>query len=93
MDIDLGLNSKANILVDKNGRARLTDFGLTSIAHGDNSLGSPRDTPTGNTAWAAPEVLQDGVTTKEGDIFTFAMVSVEARTSGISMSASRLTRL
>ena len=91
MDIDF--NSKANILVDKDGRAGLTDFGFASITHGDNSLGSPRDPPTGNTAWAAPEVLQDGVTTEEGDIFTFAMVSVEARTSRISMSASRLTRL
>ena len=30
------VNSKANILIDKSGRARLTDFGLTSITRGDN---------------------------------------------------------
>ena len=91
--MDLDFNSKANILVDKDGRARLTDFGLTSISYGDSALRSPRDPPMGNTAWAAPEVLQDGVATKEGDIFTFAMVSVEARTSGTSASASQLTYL
>ena len=89
----IDLSSKTNILVDKYCHARLTDFGLTSVTRGENSLRSPQDPPAANTAWAAPEVLRDGVATKEGDIFTFAMVSVEARTSRTSASASQLTYL
>ena len=72
------VNSKANILIDKSGRARLTDFGLTSITRGDNSTRSPQDPAIPSTAtWAAPEILQGGTETKEGDVFTFAMVTIE----------------
>jgi serine/threonine protein kinase len=74
------MNSKPNVLIDKDGNARLTDFGLTSISQGDNSLRSPQDPGMANmTTWAAPEILKGEVeaVTKEGDVFTFAMVAVE----------------
>ncbi|KAF9789477.1 kinase-like domain-containing protein [Thelephora terrestris] len=71
----------ANILIDKDGHARLTDFGLTSIIRGDDSIRSPQDSAIASTTmWAAPEVLQGGASTKEGDVFTFAMVAVETFT-------------
>ena len=71
-------NSKVNVLVDKNGHARLTDFGLTSIGREDNSTRPPQDmSVAGTTTWAAPEILRGGAVTKEGDIFTFSMVAVE----------------
>lgn len=74
------MNSKANILIDKDGRARLTDFGLTSIIRGDNSTRAPQVADmTGVATWAAPEILRGGAVTKEGDVFTFAMVTVEVR--------------
>ena len=82
------MDPKANILVDRSGRACLTDFGLTSITRGDNSINSPTDTSPTSTTWAAPEVLESGNVTKEGDIFTVAMVSVEVRASRIAASAS-----
>ena len=66
-----------NILVDHNGNARLTDFGLTSIVRGMYSL---RVTGVkGYTeAWAAPEVLEEGnKATPEADIFSFGMVVIE----------------
>lgn len=66
-------------MIDRSGRARLTDFGLTFIIHGENSIVSPQasTSPTSPTAWAAPEVLGGGPVSKEGDIFTFAMLAVE----------------
>ena len=88
MDIDF--DSKANILVGKDGRARLTDFGLTSITRGNNSINSPPDTSPASTTLAAPEVLESGNVTTEGDIFSFAMVSVEVRAGRILASASQV---
>ena len=74
------MSPKANILVDEDGHARLTDFGLTSITRGEDSVLSPQDSSTAvTTTWAAPEILHGGAVTKEGDIFTFAMVAVEVR--------------
>ena len=72
------MDPKANILIDKKGRARLTDFGLASITGGDFSVITPQDPDTANTTtWAAPEILKGGPVTKEGDVFTFGMVAVE----------------
>jgi serine/threonine protein kinase len=74
---------KANVLIDENGHARLTEFGLTSIIREGDSARSPGDYEMlSTTTWAAPEKLKGGVETKEGDIFTFAMVVVEVRERG-----------
>lgn len=72
---------KANILIDGDGHARLTDFGLTSITGGDTSILSPQDPNLmSTTTWAAPEILQGDPVSKEADVFTFAMVAVEVCT-------------
>ena len=73
-------NPKANVLIDKNGHARLTDLGLASVL-GDRSVVSLLDANL--TAWMAPEISEGGTVTKEGDAFMFAMVAVEVRTRGI----------
>lgn len=79
------MNSKANILIDKDGHARLTDFGLASITRGEHSVFSPQESgDASTTTWAAPEILRGGPATKEGDVFTFAMVAVEVRTREVS---------
>ena len=83
-------NSKSNVLVDGDGRARLTDFGLSSIVRVDGSLASPQDyTGMHATAWAAPEILHGNLPSKEGDIFTFAMVVVEVCIRGVPSRSSR----
>ena len=66
-----------NILVDHNGNARLTDFGLASVVRGLNSVLVTK--VKGYTeAWAAPEVLEKGdKATPEADIFSFGMVVIE----------------
>lgn len=71
-------NTKANILVGEDGRARLTDFGLASVARRDSSVVSLQDPDRGiGATWAAPEVLKGETVTREGDIFAFAMVVIE----------------
>ena len=76
------MNLKANVLVDEGGRASLTDFGLASITLGNQSdISLPDASLTIATTWAAPEISKGGPVTKEGDIFTFAMVMVEVFTT------------
>ena len=70
------LLSKYNILVDDSGHARITDFGLPTITQDSES---PQNTGLYTARWAAPEVLRDGVCSKEADIFSFAMVMIEVR--------------
>ena len=71
-------NTKANILVGEDGRARLTDFGLASVVRRDGSVVSLQDADRGiGATWAAPEVLKGEAATREGDIFAFAMVVIE----------------
>ena len=75
------MDSKANVLIDKDGHARLTDFGLATVVRGDNSHLGPQDhNLTDTTTWAAPEILGGGPVSKEGDIFMFAIVVIEVRT-------------
>ena len=71
--------SKPNILIDGHGHARVSDFGLASIAHGKYSTGVKSD--KGHTVrWSAPEVLFGTVpASKQADIFAFGMVVVEVR--------------
>lgn len=77
------MNLKVNILVDKDGHARLADFGLTTIFLGNKSvIGSQGDHLATVTMWTAPEISEGGVMTKEGDVFMFAMVAVEVCTRG-----------
>lgn len=76
---------KANILIDQNGHARLTDFGLlTFVSDPTNPTGSSTATSAGTTRWMSPELLcpeQFGLTqtrpTKESDYYALGMVILE----------------
>ena len=68
--------SQYNILVDNSGHARITDFGLPTVTQDSES---PQNTGLYTARWAAPEVLRDGICSKEADIFSFAMVMIEVR--------------
>ena len=77
------MNSQSSVLIDENGHARLTGYGLTPIVPGNQFVDSLQDgRPTPVPTWAAPEISEGRPVTKAGDIFTFAMVVVEVRTRG-----------
>ncbi|KAF9643686.1 kinase-like protein [Thelephora ganbajun] len=67
----------SNVLVDDSGHARIADFTLTMVIKDEDFLED--DSVHGHTLrWTAPEVIEKGAKTKESDIFSFAMVIVEA---------------
>jgi len=79
-------------VVDASGNARITDFGLASIVRDPKSLVIALDDQGYSPRWAAPEILQStSPTTKESDIFAFAMVIIEVRRDK-SVVIDRLTR-
>ena len=74
------MNAKANILIDKDGRARLTDFGLTSIIGGNKSDTPQGPNPVVAMTWTVAGILNEGTVTNEVDVFVFAMVVAEVCT-------------
>ena len=73
---------QSNILVDAAGHARITDFRLATVAQNLHSLRSaPDDQDHIHIArWTAPEILNEQETYNKGvDVFSFAMVTIEAR--------------
>ncbi|KAJ7464055.1 hypothetical protein FB451DRAFT_453740 [Mycena latifolia] len=74
-----------NILMDKNGRARLTDFGLAAFVESDATIKT--STRSGSARWMAPELLlpPPGVSfkrTTESDIWAFGCVCCEIWSEG-----------
>ncbi|KAJ7444317.1 kinase-like domain-containing protein, partial [Mycena latifolia] len=74
-----------NILIDKDGRARLSDVGLAGFIDLQTSVKS--STRGGSTRWMAPELLlpPPGVRfgrTPESDVWAFGCVSCEVRLKG-----------
>jgi len=76
---------KLNILIDRDGRARLADFGLLIIVS-DSTYHTSLSTPkgAGTLRWMSPELLDpgrfghgDGRMTKESDCYALGMVILE----------------
>ena len=68
-----------NVLVDADGHAWIMDFRLATVAIDVDPEQSPSNQRIGSEQWSAPEVLEDGTTSKKTDIFSFAMVVIEVR--------------
>jgi serine/threonine protein kinase len=69
--------AQPNILVDNTGRARIADFGLAMVTKNLDSVPSTSPHQGYTPRWAAPEVLREGMYSKEADVFSFAMVMYE----------------
>ncbi|KAJ7860030.1 kinase-like domain-containing protein [Mycena leptocephala] len=74
-----------NILINKDGRARLSDFGLAGFIHSDHSIKSPPR--GGSTRWMAPELIAPTPDhpfrrTRESDVWAFGCVCCEIWSEG-----------
>ena len=75
---------QSNVLVDRTGHARITDFGLAAVTRDPNSMWGASTEHGQNARWIAPEILGDHMTySKEADIFSFAGVAIEVRRGGL----------
>lgn len=76
-----------NVLIDADGHARLTDFGLTTITQNLDSIRSVSGDIGHSARWAPPEILKEEEKhSKEGDVFSFAMVMIEIFTGAVPFS-------
>lgn len=69
-----------NILIDKDGRVKVTDFGLSRFV--DHQSGTGKNVKSGprNPLWASPEILKDSVLTKKADVYSFGIILWELLT-------------
>ncbi|KAG6847270.1 hypothetical protein H0H93_009148, partial [Arthromyces matolae] len=82
-----------NILVDSTGRARLADFGVSSVSDSEIiawTTEAPAASTGGSKRWQAPELINTGdvddrarSNTKESDIYAFGCVCYEIFTGNI----------
>ena len=78
-------STKANILIDQNGHARIADFGFTTIAlDSANPMASSSGTNAGTVRWMSPELLcselsdsKEARPTKASDCYALGMVILE----------------
>ncbi|MCG8463009.1 MAG: bifunctional serine/threonine protein kinase/MFS transporter [Holophagales bacterium] len=78
----------ANILLDRSGRARVTDFGIAIRREAQQ----PRGQRAGTPGYLAPELVEGGIATVQSDLYGFGMVLLEALIGPLS-AAPTLARL
>ena len=73
---------QANVLIDDMGKACVADFGLSKIMYDalSQSTTTKGQTPAGTIRFMAPEMMK-GKVTKEGDVYSFAMLIYQVRLS------------
>ena len=89
--------SQSNVLIDATGRARITDIGLAMVTQNQSLVRSASHEHEHSARWIAPEILDDrGTYSKEADVFSFAMVTIEVRCRlplGVYILASNVVHL
>jgi serine/threonine-protein kinase len=73
-----------NVLVGRDGRARVTDFGISRLPAGPETAGRPQGTLTGKRAgtpaYMAPEQLAGGAVDARADLYSFCLALTESLT-------------
>ena len=79
----------ANIMIDGQGRVRITDFGLaTAVIDGEDVVGM-----SGTPGYMAPEQLLRGHTSLQSDIYSLGLIIYEVITGKSAYEASSLHEL
>eukprot|EP00397_Hematodinium_sp_SG-2012_P003371 GEMP01003379.1.p1 GENE.GEMP01003379.1~~GEMP01003379.1.p1 ORF type:complete len:907 (+),score=187.20 GEMP01003379.1:30-2750(+) len=68
----------ANILLDKNGGAKMADFGLACVSKGSDEKKVKH--VSGTIGYACPHYIRTGVVTQASEIYSFGMVILEMLT-------------
>lgn len=68
----------SNVLLGRNGKARVTDFGLARVVDAGNSHVSTM--VAGTVGYVAPEYGQTGKATTKGDVYSFGVLAMELAT-------------
>ncbi|KAE8726109.1 putative LRR receptor-like serine/threonine-protein kinase [Hibiscus syriacus] len=68
----------SNVLLDKDGRARVTDFGLARVVDNGNSHVSTM--VAGTIGYVAPEYGQTWQATTKGDVYSYGVLAMELAT-------------
>lgn len=68
----------ANILLDRNGGAKIADFGLACLSHASTHK---VDLTTGTMGYADPLYVQTAIVTEGSEVYSFGMVTLELLTS------------
>ena len=79
----------ANIMIDGQGRARVTDFGLATVETGSSNVIGMSGTP----AYMAPEQLLRGETSVQSDIYSLGLILYEVFTGKPTHAAASLAEL
>jgi len=67
-----------NILVDDASRPRITDFSQAMVTQHSDLVQAASDDQGYTARWTAPEILtEEGTYSKEADVFSFAMITIE----------------
>ena len=86
-----------NIMIDRQGRVKIIDFGSTKIA-GIEEISSPvrHEEPLGTQNYTAPEYLQGQPGSNRSDIYSLGVISYELLTGhlpyGADLSAKKLAK-
>jgi serine/threonine protein kinase len=79
----------ANLMLDSNGRIRITDFGLASVA----ATIEASDVRAGTPAYMAPEQLEGREVTAKSDLYSLGLVLYEILTGKRAFNAATLPEL
>lgn len=88
---------QANVVIDRRGRARLTEYGLAPINSDPNFTVAATPGAVGTSRWLAPEIIipvrkgsaMPAVESKPADVFAFGMFAVEVFTNKIPFEQQR----